>query len=179
VDKGTRGQGVSRRRLRITEYRLRSSRGDTLTRGCATAFSRPPTFRFPFSPLFHPVSGRVGTAYQPSCLSRAPPAGRGKASPCTPRRGGRGKATPLPKTMPAQRSRSDRPLFNQSTNQPSNNPSILFPRPFPDSPLDSAPDSFPTLSPTLPRLFPDSSLDSFLDSVLYSSLSLRVQTAPP
>ena len=50
------------------------------------------------------ASGRGATASRPfaACrpnlelTSRTPPAGRGKASPCTPRQGGRGEATPLP-----------------------------------------------------------------------------------
>ena len=50
------------------------------------------------------ASGRGATASRPfaACrpnlelTSRAAPAGRGKASPCTPRQGGRGEATPLP-----------------------------------------------------------------------------------
>ena len=50
------------------------------------------------------ASGRGATASRPfaACrpnlelTSRALPAGRGKASPCTPRQGGRGEATPLP-----------------------------------------------------------------------------------
>ena len=58
---------------------------------CASA-SRRPLARVGL-PLYR---GRVGTACQPSCLSRALPAGRGKASPCTPTQGGRGEATSLP-----------------------------------------------------------------------------------
>ena len=48
-----------------------------MTRVCAAASGHPLIFRSPFSPPFHPASGRVGTACQPSCLSRAPSAGRG------------------------------------------------------------------------------------------------------
>ena len=157
VEEGTRGQG------------------DTVTRGCAAASSRPLTFRSPVSPPFQYASGRVGTACQPSYIceirvsgcgyrvsvgtasgrdsttccpiSRAPPAGRGEASPRPPDNN-KGAAKPrpyhimplgqhavlsLPQTMPAQRSRSDRHLFNESTNQrtlhpqPSTPPSALDP----------------------------------------------------
>jgi len=62
-----------------------------VTRGCAAAFSRLLTPRSPFSP----AAGRVGTAYQPSCLSRAPPSGRGVASPRPPNHN-KGAAKPRP-----------------------------------------------------------------------------------
>ena len=114
-------------------------------------------------PPFHIVTGRVGTACQPSCLySRAPPAGRGAIYLALLIKKGAAKPRPYLSSV-------IRTLYSVISRSPA---ALTFP------PLhrSSAPICTFALSPFTS---PDSALDSFPDSVLYFPLSSRVQTAPP
>ena len=75
---------------------------------------RPPTnFPAPGSP-FYSASGRVGTACQPSCLSRATLAGRGKAPPCPPNQT-RARQSHAPTLDASRIARSAIPTSNNGT----------------------------------------------------------------
>ena len=93
--------------------------------GSAAGSARPPTSRSPL-PHFtlHRVgtapravllaSGRIRTACQPSCLSRAPLAGRGKASPCPPMKT-RTRRSHAPTLVASRIERSAIPTSNNAT----------------------------------------------------------------
>ena len=105
-------------------------------------------------PPFHIVTGRVGTACQPSGLyTRAPPAGRGAIYLALLTKKGAAKPRPYLSSV-------IRTLYSYFNT-------------FAPLHRSSAPICTFALAPFTSL---DSSLDSFLDSVLYSS---RVQTSPP